>query len=160
MEADHLVRSIFGTAGAMVAWSSNVIGEGSSFRPEMTIKEFPVVGAFLRPEVPRGREDLFYRLKDATDRKYNTYMRLVERGDDDGADRYFKRHPNLISYYEYTTQMANDLKEINKVIRFIAEIKDPSYTAERKRAEIQELMVLKQDVLEGIEQFRKEAYAD
>jgi hypothetical protein len=26
MEADHLVRSIFGTAGAMVAWSSNLVG--------------------------------------------------------------------------------------------------------------------------------------
>jgi hypothetical protein len=160
MEADHLVRSIFGTAGAMVAWSSNVIGEGSSFRPEMTIKEFPVVGAFLRPEVPRGREDLFYRLKDATDRKYNTFNRIIQRGDFAEADRYLQRYPNLIAYYDYTTQMANDLKDINSAIRFIAEVKDPSYTAERKRTEIQELMVLKQEVLEGIEQFRKEAYAE
>jgi DNA-binding protein H-NS len=35
MEADHLVRSIFGTAGAMVAWSSNLVGEAAEFRPEM-----------------------------------------------------------------------------------------------------------------------------
>jgi len=144
----------------MVAWSSNVIGEGSSFRPEMTIKEFPVVGAFLRPEVPRGREDLFYRLKDATDRKYNTFNRIIQRGDFAEADKYLQRYPNLIAYYDYTTQMANDLKDINSAIRFIAEVKDPAYTAERKRAEIQEHMVLKQEVLEGIEQFRKEAYAD
>jgi hypothetical protein len=79
MEADHLVRSIFGTAGAMVAWSSNLVGEAAEFRPEMGLKEMPVTGAFLRPEVPRGREDLFYKLKDDTDRKYRTYLKLTER---------------------------------------------------------------------------------
>jgi hypothetical protein len=160
MEADHLIRSIFGTAGAMVAWSSNVIGEGSAYRPEMTIKEMPVVGAFLRPEIPRGREDLFYRLKDATDRKYRTFQRIVERGDMAEADAYMKRYPNLIAFYDYTTDMANDLKDINAAIRYIGEVKDPSFTPERKRREIQQLMELKQNALEGIEQFRKEAYAD
>jgi hypothetical protein len=44
----------------------------------MGLKEMPVTGAFLRPEVPRGREDLFYKLKDDTDRKYRTYMTLAE----------------------------------------------------------------------------------
>jgi hypothetical protein len=52
------------------------------------------------------------------------------------------------------------LKEINAAIRFIGETQDPSYTPEIKRQEIQDLLNLKQDVLEGIEQFRKEAYAD
>jgi GNAT superfamily N-acetyltransferase len=73
MEADHLVRSIFGTAGAMVAWSSNLVGQAAEFRPEMGLKEMPITGAFMRPEVPRGREDLFYKLKDNTDRKYRTF---------------------------------------------------------------------------------------
>jgi hypothetical protein len=88
MEADHLVRSIFGTAGAMVAWSSNLVGQASEYRPEMGLKEMPITGAFMRPEVPRGREDLFYKLKENTDRKYNTYDRLTERGNPGEAQAY------------------------------------------------------------------------
>jgi hypothetical protein len=52
VEADHLIRGIFGTVGGMVAWSSNLIGESADYRPEMGLKEMPVTGAFLRPEVP------------------------------------------------------------------------------------------------------------
>jgi hypothetical protein len=160
MEADHLVRSIFGTAGAMVAWSSNLVGEAAEFRPEMGLKEMPVTGAFLRPEVPRGREDLFYKLKDDTDRKYRTYIKLNERDNKAEAQAYINRHPNLVAYYEYTSEMDAQLKEINSAIRFIGETRDPSYTPELKRREIQEFLNLKQDILEGIEQFRKEAYAN
>jgi hypothetical protein len=159
MEADHLVRSIFGTAGAMVAWSSNLVGEAAEFRPEMGLKEMPVTGAFLRPEVPRGREDLFYKLKDDTDRKYRTYIKLNERDNKAEAQAYINRHPNLVAYYEYTSEMDAQLKEINSAIRFIGETRDPSYTPEIKRREIQEFLNLKQDILEGIEQFRKEAYS-
>jgi GNAT superfamily N-acetyltransferase len=159
MEADHLVRSIFGTAGAMVAWSSNLVGEAAEFRPEMGLKEMPVTGAFLRPEVPRGREDLFYKLKDDTDRKYRTYITLNERDNKAEAQAYINRHPNLVAYYEYTSEMDAQLKEINSAIRFIGETRDPSYTPELKRREIQEFLNLKQDILEGIEQFRKEAYS-
>jgi DNA-binding protein H-NS len=160
MEADHLVRSIFGTAGAMVAWSSNLVGQAAEFRPEMGLKEMPVTGAFLRPEVPRGREDLFYKLKDDTDRKYRTYLKLTERDNKAEAQAYINRHPNLVAYYEYTSEMDAQLKEINSAIRFIGETRDPSYTPELKRREIQEFLNLKQDILEGIEQFRKEAYAN
>jgi hypothetical protein len=160
MEADHLVRSIFGTAGAMVAWSSNLVGQAAEFRPEMGLKEMPITGAFMRPEVPRGREDLFYKLKENTDRKYRTYDRLTGRGNPGEAQAYFDRHPNLIAYYEYTSEVDAQLKKINAEIRFIGETQDPSYTPEIKRQEIQALLNLKQDVLEGVEQFRKEAYAD
>jgi hypothetical protein len=160
MEADHLVRSIFGTAGAMVAWSSNLVGQAAEFRPEMGLKEMPVTGAFLRPEVPRGREDLFYKLKDDTDRKYRTYLKLTERDNQAEAQAYINRHPNLVAYYEYTSEMDAQLKEINSAIRFIGETRDPSYTPELKRREIQEFLNLKQDILEGVEQFRKEAYAN
>jgi hypothetical protein len=160
MEADHLVRSIFGTAGAMVAWSSNLVGQAAEFRPEMGLKEMPITGAFMRPEVPRGREDLFYKLKENTDRKYRTYDRLTERGNPGEAQAYFDRHPNLIAYYEYTSEVDAQLKKINAEIRFIGETQDPSYTPEIKRQEIRALLNLKQDVLEGVEQFRKEAYAD
>jgi hypothetical protein len=160
MEADHLVRSIFGTAGAMVAWASNFIGESAEYRPEMGLKEMPVTGAFMRPDVPRGREDLLYKLKESTDKKYNTFERLAESGRLDEAEKYLEKYPNLIAYRDYTSEMASELKEINAAIRFIGMTRDKSYTPEQKRKDILELLNAKQDILEGVEQFRKEAYSD
>ena len=81
-------------------------------------------------------------------------------GDEAEAEAYLNRHPNLIAYYDYTSEMDTQLKEINAAIRFIGETKDPSYTPEIKRREIQDLLNLKQDILEGIEQFRREAYSE
>jgi hypothetical protein len=159
VEADHLIRGIFGTAGGMVAWSSNLIGEASEVRPAMGLKEMPITGAFLRPEVPRGREDLFYALKESTDRKFKTFNRLADR-DIKEAEEYLQKHPNLISFYDYTSEMDTQLKELNAAIRFIAETTDRSYTPEMKRKEIQELLNLKQDILEGVEMFRREAYSE
>ncbi len=159
VEADHLIRGIFGTAGGMVAWSSNLIGEASEVRPEMGLKEMPITGAFLRPEVPRGREDLFYALKESTDRKFKTFNRLADR-DIGEAEAYLNKHPNLIAFYDYTSEMDTQLKELNAAIRFIAETTDKSYTPEIKRREIQELLNLKQDILEGVEMFRREAYSE
>jgi viroplasmin and RNaseH domain-containing protein len=159
VEADHLIRGIFGTVGGMVAWSSNLIGEASEVRPEMGLKEMPITGAFLRPEVPRGREDLFYDLKSSTDRKFRTFNRLADR-DVNEAEAYLEKHPNLIAFYDYTSEMDTQLKELNAVVRFIAETTDRSYTPEIKRKEIQELLNLKQEILEGVEMFRREAYSD
>jgi hypothetical protein len=159
VEADHLIRGIFGTAGGMVAWSSNLIGEASEVRPAMGLKEMPITGAFLRPEVPRGREDLFYALKESTDRKFKTFNRLADR-DTGEAEAYLEKHPNLIAFYDYTSEMDTQLKELNAAIRFIAETTDRSYTPEIKRKEIQKFLNLKQEILEGVEMFRREAYSD
>jgi hypothetical protein len=56
--------------------------------------------------------------------------------------------------------MDTQLKELNSLIRFTAETTDRSYTPEIKRKEIQELLNLKQEILEGVEMFRREAYSD
>jgi hypothetical protein len=56
--------------------------------------------------------------------------------------------------------MDSEIKDINAAVRFIAETTDPSYTPARKREEIQEFLKLKQDILEGVEMFRREAYAE
>jgi hypothetical protein len=41
------------------------------------------------------------------------------------------KHPNLIAFYEYTSEMDTQLKELNSAIRFIAETKDQVATRRR-----------------------------
>lgn len=157
VEADHLIRSLFGTAGSMAQWASNVIGEAADARPAVVAKDYPFIGPFLRPEVPRGPEDLFYDFKEYTDKKYQTYMRLLERDRLDEAEEYLKKNEGLIAFSEYANETESSLKEINALIRMYGETTDKTLSPKEKRAEIENLQRIKNEILDNIEFIRKEA---
>jgi hypothetical protein len=75
IEADHLVRSLFGTTGAAVQWMSNLF---SGDRPTPRSRDNPLYGSFIAAEVGRAPEDLFYSFKDNVDSRYKTYTKLLE----------------------------------------------------------------------------------
>lgn len=165
IEADHIVRGIFGSAGAMAQWSSNVIYEaatGDERRPAKTIRETPIVGAFVSQPVPRGGEDLFYDFKKSTDQAYETFMSLVNRGERDLAKEYLEKNSKMIGYHDYTNEVDTALKEINSEIRRIGEIKigeGSPLTAEGKRDRITMLQIQKNKILRDIQKFRNDAYS-
>ena len=155
VEADHLIRGIFGTAGAMGMWASNVIGQAAETRPAVTAKESPIVGPFLRPEVPRGPEDLFYDFKERTDKKYRTYMTLLERGKLEEAERYLQKHEGLVAFAEYSNETDAALKEINQLIRMTGETTDKTKSPQEKREEIENLQRVKNEILGNVEKIRE-----
>jgi hypothetical protein len=157
VEADHLIRSIFGTAGAMAQWASNVIGEAAETRPAVVARDYPFIGPFLRPEVPRGPEDLFYDFKEYTDKKAQTYNRLIERERFDEADEYLKKNEGLVAFSEYANETEATLKEINALIRMYGETTDKTMSPKEKRAEIENLQRVKNEILGNIEEIRKAA---
>jgi Large polyvalent protein associated domain 38 len=158
VEADHLIRGIFGTAGAMGQWVSNSIGAMSEVRPEPTAREAPITGSFLREEVPRGREDLFYDFKDRVNEKYKTWTKMMDREDFAAADEYVKKHGDVAAMYDYVNETENELKEINAEIRRIGETKAKDMTPEERRKEIQKFQDLKQEILDPVKQLRREAF--
>lgn len=154
MEADHLMRSLGGSVSAMAMWGSNML---SSDRPADELKQMPIIGQFVLKDVPRGAEDLFYDFKERSDKKYNTWNKLMERDKFDEADRYLDKNEGLISAHDYVTAMDADLKEVNKQIRTIGEVKDKTYNPKEKRADITDLQKLKLEMLEDIRRERKES---
>jgi hypothetical protein len=158
MEADHFIRGVFGSAGAMVAWSTNVIGAAAGERVAPTAKQAPVVGPFLRPKVPRGPEDLFYDLKERTDKKHKTFEDLLNANESEKALEYAKKYPGLIVLYEYTNETKAELDQMNELIRMIGRSSDKSYSPEQRRKDIETIQRGKQDLLKGIEQFRRQAF--
>jgi hypothetical protein len=114
IEADHIVRGLFGTSGSAVQWLSNLFGED---RPSATTRQNPLYGSFVAPDVARGNEDLFYDFKKMVDNRYETYMKLLERDKADEADKYFNKHADLISARDYVTGMEVALRDINRQIR-------------------------------------------
>lgn len=154
MEADHLMRSLGGSVSAMAMWGSNML---ASDRPADELKQMPIIGQFVLKDVPRGAEDLFYDFKERSDKKYNTWNKLMERDKFDEADKYLDKNEGLISAHDYVTAMDADLKEVNKQIRTIGEVKDKTYNPKEKRADITDLQKLKLEMLEDIRRERKES---
>jgi hypothetical protein len=157
MEADHIVRGIFGTTGAMVQWFSNRIGAAAGERIAPTEKQQPLTGPFLRADVPRRNEDLFYDFKKLVDNKYGTYSKMIEREDYEAADKYLDKHGDIVKSYEYTNELDTELKEINAMIRYYGESKETNLTPKERRAEVIDLQRLKQEILDSVIEFRKEA---
>jgi tRNA G10 N-methylase Trm11 len=154
IEADHLVRGLFGTTGSAVQWLSNMFGED---RPSSTTRQNPLYGSFVAPDVARGNEDLFYDFKKRVDNKYETYMKLLERDKADEADKYFDKNEDLISARDYVTSMEVALRDINLQIRMAGEVKDKTATPEQRRQEIIDLQRTKQEILDGIIEMRLES---
>lgn len=156
IEADHIIRGVFGTSGAMAQWVSNSIGSMAESRPEPTARETPVTGSFLRDEVPRGREDLFYDFKEAVSEKYQTWKKMMDRGDDAAADAYLDKHGDIVGMYEYINEAEAELKEINAEIRRLGETREKDMTPRERRLEIEDYKRLKNEVLDPVKELRRE----
>jgi hypothetical protein len=156
IEADHLVRGLFGTAGAMVQWISNSIGVMAESRPELMAREQPITGSFLRDEVPRGREDLFYDFKKEVFEKHKTWKKMVDREDFESADKYIEKHGDVASMYKYINKTEQRLKKINAEIRRLGETRSKDMTPKERREEIDELRKIKQELFEPVKEMRRE----
>mgnify|MGYP003349713151 CR=1 FL=1 len=131
-------------------------GVAAEARPEMTAREQPITGSFLRDDVPRGREDLFYDFKELVFAKYKTWKKMVDREDYDAADAYLEKHGDVASMYEYINSTENDLKDINVEIRRIGETRSKDMTPKERREEIDELRRIKAEILEPVKELRRE----
>ena len=153
IEADHMVRSLFGTTGAAVQWGSNIF---SGDRPTPRERDNPFYGSFIAADVGRAPEDLFYSFKDKVDSKYNTYQSLLKDAKFEQADKYFDRYEKEITAHTYISAMDNSLAEINREIRALGRT-SRDMSPDERRAEIIEMQRLKNQILEDVIAMRKEA---
>jgi hypothetical protein len=157
IEMDHIIRGMFGSAGAMAQWFSNVTFYGSENRPATTLKETPILGRFVRPEVPRGREDLFYDLRDQVDSKYQTFTTKLGRLQGEEASKYLNENIDLIKYHKYVSKMGDKLNEVNNAIKLYGTGKLPGITPQERRERIEQFQEIKNIALQNIYTMRKGA---
>jgi hypothetical protein len=147
------VRSLFGTVGATAMWGTNLLVED---RVDSNMRDNPLYGPFFLPPVPRGREDLFYDLKDRVDKKYETYTLMLDR-DAEKADEYYEKNDELIDMRPYTETTASVLNELNAVGRLVGTSADLGYTKKERTEDIRALQKEKNDILQEITDLRREA---
>lgn len=157
IEADHLVRGLTGTIGAAAMWGTNLL---SGDRPTAQAKDNPFYGQFIMPDVPRGREDLYYDLKEKTDEAYKTYMDLQKKQRKEEAAEWFKENKKLIQVYGYTSSIEADLKRLNGEIRRLADLPGEKMSPDAKRKRMTELQEIKGRMLKDVISMRKRAGFD
>ena len=135
-------------------WSTNML---AGDRPDSKVKDIPVIGQFVLPEVPRGKEDLFYNLKEESDQAYKTYMKKLEREKFDEAEKYLEKYEGLIAAHAYVTEVESALKDINAMIRRLGETSSTDMTKKERRDEITEIQKSKNELLQPVLEVRREA---
>jgi hypothetical protein len=140
----------------MGQWVSNSIGAIAETRPEPSAREAPITGSFLREDVPRGREDLFYDFKDAVFQKYKTWQKMIDREDFDAADAYLAKNGDVAAMYEYINETEAELKDINSEIRRLGETRSKDQTPKERREQIDEFKRLRNEILDPVKELRRE----
>jgi hypothetical protein len=155
IQADHIMRGIGGSVAALGMYFSNLAFPDD--RPAPELRQNPIIGNLVAPEVSRKNEELFYDLREKATGKYKTYQSMLENDRFDEADKFYDKNQGLIDVYEYVSSIDTDLKEINKEVRRLGKSSDKTLTPEGRTKDINELKRLKSEMLEDITDFRKEA---
>jgi hypothetical protein len=154
MEADHLMRGLGGSVAAAAMWISNAL---STNRPTPEERNNPIYGSFIAPEVPRGREDLFYDLKQRSEVAMGTYRDLMKNKNKKEAQEWRKEHINEMKVYDFTQQKGKELADINAEIRRIEKLPANEMSSEEKRRRINDFKLRKERVLQKTIQLRVKA---
>jgi len=152
IEADHLMRGLFGTVGSTAGWLSDMF---TSDKPDRVWARNPIIGQVFLPPEPRGREDLFYELKQRSDEAYNTWETMNKRYHKAEAKEYFEENKSLIRTHDYITNAEAGLKEINAEIRRLSD--DRRLTPAEKRKRITYFQQKKNNILESVNRERLRA---
>ena len=152
IEADHLMRGLFGTVGSTAGWLSDMF---TNDKPDRVWARNPIIGQVFLPPEPRGREDLFYDLKERSDEAYNTWETMNKRYHKAEAKEYFEKNKSLIRTHDYITNAEAGLKELNAEIRRLSD--DRRLTPTEKRKRITYFQGKKNDILESVNRERLRA---
>lgn len=156
IEADHIIRGLFGSVGAIVQWASNVLTDAAETKPTPEKKDLPMVGRLFLPEVARGHEEWFYNFKKDVDKVWNTYQLKVKREKYDEAEAYLEQNEETLKYHATVMMLSEQLQKINASIKYFETSVDKDLKPDERREEINEAKRLKQEVLEDIARIRKD----
>jgi hypothetical protein len=154
IQADHVMRGLGGSVAAAAMWGSNLFS-GHKASPEE--RNNPLYGSFVAPEVPRGREDLFYDLKTRSDTAMGTFKDLIKKGHKEEAQQWFKDHEGEIKASGFTAGAGKTLIDINAEIRRIEDLPANRLSPEEKRQQINFYKKKKEEILDQTIKFRLSA---
>ena len=154
IEADKVMRGLGGSMAAIAMTGSNMFN-GNRATP--TDRENVFYGSFISPDVPRGREDLFYDYQKRTQEAFDTYTDLMKKGHTAEGQKWYKDNHDLIVGNGYAQGVGKSLQQINAEIRRTEDVPAEQFSPQAKRDRITALKKTKEDMLRDIIQYRLKA---
>lgn len=151
IQADHLIKGWFATAGSLAMWASDLF---TSDKPEKTWNQNPLVGQLFLSPTPHGPEERFYDLQERSDKAYKTWTTYQSREREAEAENYFNKNQAVIQLHDYITGISEKLKEINGEMSRIADVPATEMSAAEKTEQLIYYKNLKNEILEDVNQYR------
>lgn len=96
-----------------------------------------------RPRDASRYVNMMYEQADGIEKAYATFKNMIERGQGQEAQDYFKRNQENISKHGLVSAVLRTEGELNKQIRILTNNPDPKVTPEQKRIQIMQLVAAK-----------------
>jgi len=151
MEADHIARGLYGSVAGLAMWTSDLL---SNDKPTRELRNNPIFGSFISPEVPRGREDIFYDLKNRAEIAHGTFVNEMQDKKTEQARKWMEANKGLLQAYGFT-QSAN--AQLNEITKNIHRIERSNKSPDEKQKEINFFKTKKENLLKDTIQYRIKA---
>jgi hypothetical protein len=157
INADHLIRGMFGSVGGLFLLTTNQIlhSDPNVPKPEMTFREIvtslPGTSGFVSKEFESGYKKDFYTLRDEVDRAAATFSDIKKRSPAEAKE--FLSHPEnkaRIAMHTSIDRIAKDLATIRTSISQISNMPESRMSAAEKEEKIHKLRETEVRILKNI----------
>ncbi len=157
LNAEHLIRGMFGSVGGLVLYATNPIlhSDPNVERPTLSAREMlatlPGTSGFISREDQTGLKNDFYVLRDEVAKVASTISDMKARSPEKLED--YLSSEDVIAKYgmsKAVNKMVEQLGKIRKQITQITNLPSDVMTGEEKQDQIKELKALEKDMLKSI----------
>jgi len=146
INADHLIRGMFGSVGGLTLMLTNPIlhSDPRVERPTLSwndvIASVPGTGGFISKENQNGLKKDFYILKDEVDRASATFNDIKKRSPDQAAD-FMKSPENKVRVGMHTNidAIGKNLAKIREAISLVSNMPESKLSSDEKEKRINNL---------------------
>jgi len=157
INADHLIRGMFGSVGGLFLLTTNQIlhSDPNVPKPEMTLREMvtslPGTSGFVTKEFESGYKKDFYTLRDEVDRAAATFSDIKKRSPAE-AKEWLAQPENKarVGMHRSIDKIAKDLATIRTSINQISNMPESKMSAEQKEEKIHKLRETEVRILKNI----------
>ena len=158
LKADHMIKGMFGTIGADMLTTMDVIVEEATGqqKTKRELAEIPIVKALFARTRGTGFKEDFYGLREDVRGAVATMNKMIERGDVEGAREYVEENRQLIALRDQLNKVDNTIKKSNQRIKQIQA--NPNLSSDEKRERIDREKDLQARLTGQISRMRQYAY--
>lgn len=159
VQADHIIRGMFGTTGAMALTMTNALLRMDSDRPRpaQDTREFfasiPGASAFISKEFGAGAKNDFYELNQQVTTALATYNRLLKR-DPNEARQFAQENLPLLQYRSAVNNIENQLTRLRNYRKTLLDLPEARMNADQKAVEIRKINEMERRLLANISKWR------